>query len=263
MDMTGEYRIPAPRQRVWEALNDPDDPQGRDPRLRGAEQALRQRARGAGQGQGRAGQRHLHRQGHAQRPQPARRATGSPARARAAPPGYAKGGAEVNLAEDGADTILRYNAKADVGGKLAQIGSRLIQGTAKKMADDFFGKFSAIVGERYAAERPAAAAGRGRRTGAAAAAGSRAGVPPAAGRQRAARGAGRDSHGGAGQRRGRHAARASRRRRRSQVAFQPERPPAVPTPTVPAPHGQARASPGMSGCSGPIVVVILLFWLFG
>ena len=62
----------------------------------------------------------------------------------------------MNLAEDGADTILRYTAKADVGGKLAQIGSRLIQGTAKKMADDFFGKFSAIVGESYAAERPAA-----------------------------------------------------------------------------------------------------------
>ena len=70
--------------------------------------------------------------------------------------GYAKGGAEVNLAEDGGDTILRYTAKADVGGKLAQIGSRLIQGTAKKMADDFFGKFSAIVGQRYAAEQPAA-----------------------------------------------------------------------------------------------------------
>ena len=92
------------------------------------------------------------------RPRSARSAPRSPARSRSNdlnPPesyriagegkggaaGFAKGGAEVNLAEDGADTILRYSAKADVGGKLAQIGSRLIQGTAKKMADDFFGKF--------------------------------------------------------------------------------------------------------------------------
>ena len=56
--------------------------------------------------------------------------------------------------EEGGITLLRYEAKADVGGKLAQIGSRLVQGTSKKMADDFFGRFSEIVG---GAEAPAAA----------------------------------------------------------------------------------------------------------
>ena len=60
--------------------------------------------------------------------------------------GFAKGGATVKLTEDGADTILNYAAKAEVGGKLASVGSRLIEGVAKKTADDFFGKFSDIVG---------------------------------------------------------------------------------------------------------------------
>jgi hypothetical protein len=56
--------------------------------------------------------------------------------------GFAKGGAEVRLAEDGPDaTVLTYTAKADVGGKLAQLGSRLIDATAKKMADEFFENF--------------------------------------------------------------------------------------------------------------------------
>jgi hypothetical protein len=73
--------------------------------------------------------------------------------------GFAKGGADVHLADDGADTILTYKAKAEVGGKLAQIGSRLVQGAAKKTADDFFGKFSQIVAEGHAAAGAAAPAG--------------------------------------------------------------------------------------------------------
>ncbi|MDB5578307.1 MAG: hypothetical protein JWR80_3483 [Bradyrhizobium sp.] len=61
--------------------------------------------------------------------------------------GFAKGGAEVQLTEDGAGTLLRYTVQANVGGKLAQIGSRLIDGTARKMAEQFFGKFADLVGE--------------------------------------------------------------------------------------------------------------------
>lgn len=57
--------------------------------------------------------------------------------------GFAKGGAKVSLVEAGAGTTLSYEVKANVGGKLAQIGSRLINSTAKKMADQFFSKFSA------------------------------------------------------------------------------------------------------------------------
>ena len=52
--------------------------------------------------------------------------------------GFAKGGADVQLAEDGDGTILTYSASAQVGGKIAQLGSRLIQSTAAKLADKFF-----------------------------------------------------------------------------------------------------------------------------
>ncbi|HXC40296.1 MAG TPA: carbon monoxide dehydrogenase subunit G [Burkholderiales bacterium] len=60
--------------------------------------------------------------------------------------GFGKGGAQVTLSPEATGTRLSYTAKATVGGKLAQIGSRLIDGVAKKMADDFFSKF----GERVA-----------------------------------------------------------------------------------------------------------------
>jgi carbon monoxide dehydrogenase subunit G len=60
--------------------------------------------------------------------------------------GFAKGGAVVALREDGADTILNYNVDAQVGGKIAQVGARLIDGTARKLADEFFSKFTAMVG---------------------------------------------------------------------------------------------------------------------
>jgi uncharacterized protein len=60
--------------------------------------------------------------------------------------GFAKGGAEVRLTPDGDATKLTYKVTAQVGGKLAQIGSRLIDSTARKYADDFFAKFAAIVG---------------------------------------------------------------------------------------------------------------------
>ncbi len=60
--------------------------------------------------------------------------------------GFAKGGAEVQLEDDGeGGTILRYDAKAEVGGKLAQLGSRLIQGTAKNLASKFFANFAEQV----------------------------------------------------------------------------------------------------------------------
>lgn len=61
--------------------------------------------------------------------------------------GFAKGGATVNLEEKDGQTLLTYDVDAQVGGKLAQIGSRLIQSTARKMADDFFKKFAKLVGE--------------------------------------------------------------------------------------------------------------------
>ena len=61
--------------------------------------------------------------------------------------GFAKGGADVTLTEDGPDaTVLKYAAKADVGGKIAQLGSRLITSTSKKLAGQFFSTFGGHVG---------------------------------------------------------------------------------------------------------------------
>ncbi|MGI9369476.1 MAG: CoxG family protein [Ruegeria sp.] len=66
--------------------------------------------------------------------------------------GHAKGGADVTLTADGPDsTILRYKAEAAIGGKLAQLGSRLIQSTAKKLAAKFFKSFADVVNEYTAA----------------------------------------------------------------------------------------------------------------
>lgn len=157
MDMTGEYRIPAPRAKVWDALNDPEILKASIPGcqelVKVSETELTAKVatkvgpvsakfsgkvtlsdidapngyKISGEGQGGVA-------------------------------GFAKGGAEVTLEEDGGETILKYTATAQVGGKLAQIGSRLIDSTAKKMANEFFGKFVEQVGAgetAAAAEAPA------------------------------------------------------------------------------------------------------------
>lgn len=73
--------------------------------------------------------------------------------------GFGKGGAKVALTDaEGGATRLSYTANAQVGGKLAQIGARLVDGAAKKMADDFFANFNRIVGEQAAAQATPAAA---------------------------------------------------------------------------------------------------------
>jgi len=61
------------------------------------------------------------------------------------PAGFAKGESQVRLRKDGAGTVLEYDAKASVGGRLAQLGQRLIDGVAKSMADAFFAKFVSLM----------------------------------------------------------------------------------------------------------------------
>ena len=142
MDMTGERRISAPRETVWAALNDPEilrlSIPGCESLVKESDTELRAAAsvkigpisakftgkvqlldldppngyRIAGEGQGGVA-------------------------------GFAKGGATVALQEDGAETILKYDVKAQVGGKIAQLGARLIDATAKQMADAFFDRFAA------------------------------------------------------------------------------------------------------------------------
>lgn len=70
--------------------------------------------------------------------------------------GFGKGSAQVSLKTEGAATRLSYSAKANVGGKLAQVGSRLIDGVAKKMADDFFTAFNRTLAGASTGAAPAA-----------------------------------------------------------------------------------------------------------
>ena len=159
MEMTGEYRIPAPREAVWAALNDPVVLQscipGCESLERGAENEFKATVRA------KVGPVSARFSGKVTLsdfdPPKSYRISGE---GQGGAAGFAKGGAVVNLEEDGAGTILRYTADAQVGGKLAQIGSRLIDGTAKKLADEFFEAFAAKVGGMAgpAASGPAEAA---------------------------------------------------------------------------------------------------------
>ena len=65
--------------------------------------------------------------------------------------GFAKGGAKVTFIEEGDETVLQYDVKADIGGKLAQLGGRLIDSTSKKLAGQFFKNFGAVLEERVGA----------------------------------------------------------------------------------------------------------------
>ncbi len=154
MEMTGERRIPAPRQRVWDALNDPEVLKAS---IAGCE-SLEQTDDGgfAATVTAKVGPVKAKFKGQVTlsdlNPPESYTISGE---GKGGAAGFAKGGAEVNLTEDGDDTVLSYKVKATVGGKLAQIGSRLIDGVATKMADDFFGKFSELVVAAPAVEAPA------------------------------------------------------------------------------------------------------------
>lgn len=155
MEMTGERRIPASRQTVWDALNDPE--------------ILKQCIAGCETLDKTSDTEFSARVTSRVGPVSAKFA-GKVQLSDIDPPngytisgegqggvaGFARGGAKVALADDGAGTLLTYEANGTVGGKLAQIGSRLIDSTARKMADDFFDKFAEAVGSSAAAEAPAA-----------------------------------------------------------------------------------------------------------
>lgn len=155
MDMTGEYRISAPRQRVWEALNNPDVLKASIPgcesieKLSDTEMTARVAAKVGPVSAKFSGKVLL----SDLDPPNGYRISGEGSGGAA---GFAKGGATVALADDGAGgTILSYKVDAQIGGKLAQIGSRLVDGVARKMADDFFSRFSAAVGSANAPPPPA------------------------------------------------------------------------------------------------------------
>ena len=144
MEMSGQQRIAAARDRVWAALNDPD--------------ILKQCIPGC-QELTKEGDNAFSAKVRAKVGPVSANFTGQVTLSDMVPPesytisgegkggaaGFAKGGAKVSLAEDGDGTLLSYDVEAKVGGKMAQLGARLIDGTARKMADDFFGRFSELV----------------------------------------------------------------------------------------------------------------------
>jgi carbon monoxide dehydrogenase subunit G len=154
MEMTGEFRIPAPRQRVWEGLNDPEILKSSIPgcqtieKLSDTEFTAKVLAQVGPVKANFAGKVKLSDLDPPQSYTIAGEGSGGVA-------GFAKGSAKVNLDEDGGATVLHYAVQAHVGGKLAQIGSRLIDSVARRMAENFFTQFVAAV----APEQPAMAAG--------------------------------------------------------------------------------------------------------
>ena len=144
MTMTGEYQLPASQQAVWEKLNDPAVLKACIPGCQELNKTgdngfqavatikigpVKATFKGAvtlsdidppngykisGQGEGGVA-------------------------------GFAKGGAVVKLTPKDGGTLLTYNVEAQIGGKLAQLGQRLVNGAAKKVADDFFQNFVAAV----------------------------------------------------------------------------------------------------------------------
>src|SRR5580700_4401617 len=145
MDMTGEYRITAARQKVWEALNDPTILQQCIPgceeiqKLSDTEWTAKVTAK-VGPVKAKFGGKVTLSDLD---PPNGYKITGEGTGGAA---GFAKGGAVVRLTDDADATKLAYTVQAQVGGKLAQIGSRLIDGASRKMADDFFARFAEIVG---------------------------------------------------------------------------------------------------------------------
>jgi carbon monoxide dehydrogenase subunit G len=159
MEMTGERQIAAPRQRVWEALNNPEVLKASIPGCDSVE---------------RTGDDSFEAKVSVKLGPMSAKFGGKVQLTNINPPasytisgegsggamGFAKGGADVSLEDVGPNaTVLRYNVKAQVGGKMAQLGARLIDSTAKSMADQFFDRFAAQVNPPAPAEAQAASIG--------------------------------------------------------------------------------------------------------
>jgi len=139
--MTGEHRIPASREAVWEALNDPEVLMACIPGCESIEETGENTMAAdmtAKVGPVKAKFK-VNLQLEDLNPPESYTLTGEGSGGAA---GFAKGGAKVMLEQDGDETVLRYEATMQIGGKLAQVGSRLVQGTANKLAGNFFTNFA-------------------------------------------------------------------------------------------------------------------------
>ncbi len=142
MDMTGERRIPAPREEVWAALNDPEVLKAAIPGCESLEKTSETEMKATAAVKiGPISARFTGKVQLSDIDPPNGYTIGGEGQGGVA--GFAKGGAKVRLDPDGAGTLLRYEVNAQVGGKIAQLGARLIDATAKSMADQFFNRFTA------------------------------------------------------------------------------------------------------------------------
>lgn len=160
MEITGEYQINAPRETVWQALNDPDMLQQCIPGCESLEKT--------------GDDTYAAKVMAAVGPVRAKFNTSLSLQDLVAPEsytlvgeskaaaGFGRGTAHVRLEENDGGTLLKYDAEFKVGGKLAQVGSRLVLGATRKTADDFFGAFSSALdpgARRIDADESAAADG--------------------------------------------------------------------------------------------------------
>jgi carbon monoxide dehydrogenase subunit G len=151
LEMNGEYRIEASREKVWAALNDTQILKESIPgceqinRLSETEMTATVVAKVGPVKAKFTGQVTL----SDLNPPNSYRISGE---GKGGAAGFAKGGANISLQSDGNATVLSYSVDATVGGKLAQLGARLIDGTAKKLAGEFFANFADIVSDSFSSD---------------------------------------------------------------------------------------------------------------
>jgi carbon monoxide dehydrogenase subunit G len=144
MTMTGEIQLAAPKQVVWDKLNDPEVLKATIPGCESLEKtsdtsfsavAVTKIGPVKAKWKGKVNLTDLD-------PPNGYKIVGE---GEGGVAGFAKGAADVRLTDKDGGTLLTYSVEAQIGGKLAQLGQRLINGAAKKMADEFFQKFAANV----------------------------------------------------------------------------------------------------------------------
>ena len=143
MKLSGSYQINLPKEKVWEALNNPEILKQAIP---GCEEFTKNSdTEFTAKATNKIGPFNASFTGDVElkdlNPPNSYKITGSGN----SPVGFASGEASVKLEEENGGTKLIYEVEANVGGKIAQVGARLIDMTAKKMADIFFGKFSELI----------------------------------------------------------------------------------------------------------------------
>ncbi|MBX4929657.1 carbon monoxide dehydrogenase subunit G [Rhizobium binae] len=151
MDFTGEERITAPRDMVWAALNDPDIMRGCIPGCQNIERLSPDSFEATIRVKFSLLSATFHGQLTLANVDAPKSYTLS-VEGKGGLAGFARGSADVVLEDRGEETTLHYRGRAELGGKLAQLGARLIDSTSQRLAEGFFSDFNAAVVARMVAE---------------------------------------------------------------------------------------------------------------